>query len=209
MADPMSDERLAEIRRRMDRITAEDDDWTLGDYHARDLLAEVERLRADLSESEGHFDRLSKLYVLACVNAKGLREALIEADKVTAGLREQVKRVADEAEARAARTVHDDPYEYGQSIGLRTVAAALREALTEAGLDPARATCAEMGCTSCAGCATCACHDPAHTCLTWDENTRADCTGCQGANPDGDALPFNVASAPEGRRDGQDGGDRG
>ncbi|MFG2001762.1 hypothetical protein ACGFNU_21685 [Spirillospora sp. NPDC048911] len=49
MPEPMSDERLAEIRERIARMEESDDYLSLVEAYARDLLAEVERLRAELA----------------------------------------------------------------------------------------------------------------------------------------------------------------
>ena len=186
MADPMTPERLAEIRDLSMNSTSgyatyNPDIWTL-DAARRELVAEVERLRHDLdvqraamatmladerqmqaahdrtrAERDDYRARLvatDRAYAEQAARAdaaererdqmakrieQGRQAAVVYAERIAEveaerdRLAEQVQRVADEAEARAAKQAFNDPYEYGQAIGLRAAAAGLREVLDGTG----------------------------------------------------------------------------
>ncbi|MEU0659559.1 hypothetical protein [Streptomyces lavendulocolor] len=57
MAEYLTPERLAEIRKHVASTT----NWTLGNLAARDLLSEVDRLRADLATAKDRLDHLERI----------------------------------------------------------------------------------------------------------------------------------------------------
>lgn len=57
-AQPLSDERLAEIREHVANTT----NWSLGNLAARDLLAEVQRLKAELGQMTAARNTVAALY---------------------------------------------------------------------------------------------------------------------------------------------------
>src|SRR5690606_15027015 len=122
--------------------------------------------------------------------AEQAAQAQRDADAAVERLRAELADAQGLAEARArevAELAHQIRWVQEQAEALRPPSA--EEQHAAAGLMPQdpgegdpryrRATCAEMGCTSCLGCDDCTCHTPPRSCQPDEE------------------LPFNVVQAPD------------
>lgn len=135
-------------------------------------------------------DGLLALVAQLRAHAEEAAAAQRDADAEVERLRAELADAQDHARARArevAELTQQIRWVQEQAEALRPPSAVQQHAATglmpqDGESDPRyrRATCAELGCTSCLGCDDCACHDPARSC-----------------QPDEDELPFNVVQAPD------------